>query len=383
MTQRIIIAPDSFKGCLDATAVAAAIARGVARRLAHADIATFPLADGGEGTLACVAHARAAKHRCNAVASADGQPLRAPWLLLDDATAVLETAQVVGLPAAETSAVPPERRSSRGLGELIVQALDAGAGRIIIGLGGSSTNDGGAGLLAALGARLTDAGGEVITPTPQGLEKLARVDFSNLDPRLRSCELIGLSDVSNPLTGDCGATAVYGPQKGVTGDRIAAFDATLACFADACHAALGEDFSVVAGAGAAGGLGFALLCLGAHLAPGADYLIDLTGLTGAIPGSCLVVTGEGRSDVQTLQGKLPAAVARRARAAGVPVVLLAGALDGAAREPLGECFDACFSIAAGPASLDEMCAGTDRLLAFAGAEIAGLMRAFIECGSSD
>lgn len=377
VSYRIIIAPDSFKGCLSAADVADAIARGIRQRLPDAAITTFPLADGGEGTLACVAHARTAVERWNTVAGADDQAIRAPWLLLDDATAVLETAQVAGLPAACIPGfAPPEARSSRGLGEQISRALDAGARRIIIGLGGSSTNDGGAGLLAALGARLTDAGGADIPPTPRGLESLARVDLDTLDPRLRTCELIGLSDVDNPLTGARGATAVYGPQKGIAAADVEALDSILARFAAACERVLGQDFSHETGAGAAGGLGFALLCLGGRLAPGAGFLTDLTGLPDAIPGASLVITGEGRSDTQTLQGQLPAAVARHARAAGVPVVLLAGALDADARESLHTCFDACFSIAAGPAGLDEMCANSDRLLSFAGAEIAGLLRAF-------
>lgn len=372
---KIIIAPDSFKGSLSAPAVADALARGMARRLPRADLVTLPLADGGEGTLDCLARGTKGTRHPKRVAGADDQPLDTSWLALADGTAVLESASVVGLPLLGSDPVSPERRTTRGLGELALAALDRGCRRIAVALGGSSTNDGGAGLLAALGTRFFDAAGQALDASPEALRHLARVDFSHLDPRARRCDWIGLCDVDNPLTGPYGATAVYGPQKGVASDRVQALDAVLARFGRACAGALGRDRSATPGAGAAGGLGFALLCLDARLVPGADYVMDLLDVSDQLQGAALVVTGEGRSDAQTLQGKLPARLAGRARDAGVPVVLASGTIERAARRAMDEVFAACFSIADGPRSLDAMLADTAFLLEATGSSLGGLLAA--------
>lgn len=372
---KIVIAPDSFKGSLSAPAVADALARGVAKRLPRAQIVTCPLADGGEGTLACVSRGVECISHHTQVSGADGQPIRAPWLQLADGSAVLESASVVGLPLLGADAPGPERRTSVGLGELARAALDRDCRCIALALGGSSTNDGGAGLLVGLGARLLDADDRELAATPEALSRLARVDLSGLDERAAHVEWIGLSDVDNPLTGERGATAVYGPQKGVAADEVPALDSALARFARACGDALGRDVADTPGAGAAGGLGYALLCLGGRLVSGADYLIDLIGVSAHLDGAMLLITGEGRSDAQTLQGKLPARLAVRADGAGVPVLLVSGAVDRSAREALDARFAACLSIADGPQPLEAMVRDAEALLMLAGGAVGGLIGA--------
>ncbi len=374
---KILIAPDSFKGSLSAPQVAEALRLGMARRLPDATLVALPLADGGEGTLDCLAGGTHGIRHAVRVSGADGRPIDAALLTLDDGTAVLESANVVGLPLLGDHPSPPSRRSSRGLGELALAALDRGCRRIAVALGGSSTNDGGAGLLTALGARLLDGDDQPLCPIPEDLARLARVDFGGLDPRAAECEWIGLCDVDNPLTGARGATAVYGPQKGVAPDQVGPLDAALARFGEACSVALGRDAAQTPGAGAAGGLGFALLCLNGRLVAGADYLMDLLGIEDHLRDAALVVTGEGRSDGQTLQGKLPARLAARAKHADVPVVLVSGAIDADARFDMDDVFAACFSIADGPRSLEEMLAQTPRLLEATGSSLGGLMAALL------
>jgi len=372
---KIVIAPDSYKGSLSAPRVADALARGLERRLPRATLAVCPLADGGEGTLDCVARGVACQQHHARVTGADGRPVDAPWLRLADGSAVLESASVVGLPLLDRQPPAPAHRTSRGLGELAHAAINAGARRIALGLGGSSTNDGGAGLLVGLGARLLDAGGRELEPVPAELARVTRVDFSNLDHRTRDVEWIGLSDVDNPLTGERGATAVYGPQKGVAASDVPRLDEALRVFARACGAALRRDLAATPGAGAAGGLGYALLCLGGRLVSGGDYLIELVGVAQQLPGATLLITGEGRTDAQTLQGKLPARLGERARRAGVPVVLISGAVDRAARPALDDRFAACLSIADGPLPLEAMVRDAELLLELAGAGLGGLVDA--------
>jgi glycerate kinase len=287
-------------------------------------------------------------------------------------TAVLEAAAVVGLPMA--GAEPVANRSTAGLGELMRHCLDAGHTRFMIGLGGSSTNDGGAGLLVALGARLLDAAGRSVAPTPAGLAGLDRVDFSGLDPRLKHCAITLMTDVQNPLCGALGATAVFGPQKGVLADEVAVFDARLRHFAKLCDAWAGAAISERAGAGSAGGLGYALQLLGAANRSGAEVVAELAGLDAALARADWAITGEGRSDAQTLLGKVPYVVARHARAAGVPVSLLAGSLDGLSG--LSAHFDGCFALPEGPVPLVAAMAEAARLLADRAEQMARLATRF-------
>ena len=260
-------------------------------------------------------------------------------------------------------ATPVESRSTRGVGELIVALLDEGVRRFQIALGGSCTNEGGAGMLEALGVRLLDSSGATVAPLPSALDRIDRVDVSALDPRLAACEIVLLSDVDNPLYGPRGTTRTFGPQKGVTGDDLAKFDAALARFADRVESASGRRVAESLGAGASGGLGFALLTLGGTLRSGAEFVADLVGLDAALQGANWLIAGEGRSDGQTLDGKAPLVAAQRARAAGVPATLLSGAIDAAALPELGRHFAGCFAIAAGPTTLAASMADAGALLA--------------------
>lgn len=364
---RVVLAPDSFKGSLAAADVCAALARGLARAVPELDVRLRPMADGGEGTLDAVlaAMGKAAQRRTVEVRGAGGAPLPAAYGLVahpGGTTAVVEVAQVVGITDAVAMAVPVADRTTAGVGELIAGLLDAGVRRFMMGLGGSSTNDGGSGMLAALGMALVDRDGRPLAGTPGALRRLARVDASSLDPRLADCEFRIMSDVNNPLAGTLGATAIFGPQKGVVPADIAAFDGTLGRFATFAEAAIGRNAAHLPGAGAAGGLGFALQLIGGTFASGAQVVAELIGLDAALADADWVITGEGRSDRQTLLAKAPFVVAQHAAAHGVPVTLVSGAIDPAALSELGLHFAGCFGLPNGPASLAECIADTAALL---------------------
>ena len=371
----VVIAPDSFKGSIPADAAATAIATGLRRVWPDADLRLRPMADGGEGTLDAVL-SRGGTRRTARVAGASGAPLDVGFGLIDnDATAVIEIAQVVGLTDAAVATVPVERRSTRGLGELVRLLLDAGVRNYLVGLGGSSTNDGGAGLLAALGLKLADANGRDVDPTPAGLAALAEVDASVLDSRLAHAHITIMSDVDNPLCGERGATAIFGAQKGVRAEEAAELDARLARFAALTERAVGRDAKDRPGAGAAGGLGFALQLLGGRVRSGAEVIADLLGLDAALQGADWLITGEGRSDRQTLLGKAPFIVARRAAAKGVPATLVSGAVDRDALPELGRVFAGCHSLAFGPATLEDCLANAAQLLADRAEQLALLFAA--------
>jgi len=371
----VVIAPDSFKGSIPADAAARAIATGLRRIWPDADLRLRPMADGGEGTLDAVL-SRGGTRRTARVAGASGAPLDAGFGLIDnDATAVIEIAQVVGLTDAAVAAAPVERRSTRGLGELVRLLLDAGVRNYLVGLGGSSTNDGGAGLLAALGLKLADAKGRDVDPTPAGLAALAEVDASVLDSRLAHAHITIMSDVDNPLCGERGATAIFGAQKGVRAEAAAELDARLARFAALTERAVGRSAKDRAGAGAAGGLGFALQLLGGRVRSGAEVIADLLGLDAALEGADWLITGEGRSDRQTLLGKAPFIAARRAAAKGVPATLVSGAVDRDALPELGRVFAGCHSLAFGPATLEDCLANAAQLLADRAEQLALLFAA--------
>ncbi|MCC7328262.1 MAG: glycerate kinase [Burkholderiales bacterium] len=364
---RIVLAPDSFKGSLTAADVCAALARGFARAVPELELCMRPMADGGEGTLdAVLVAAGAAARRCDVtVRGAGGAPVSASYGLLtqgNDVTAVVEVAQVVGITDPVAMAVPVGERSTHGVGELLRTLLDAGVRRFMIGLGGSSTNDGGAGLLAALGLSLRDCEAATLAPTPSALRRLARVDASALDPRLADCELRIMSDVNNPLSGPQGATAIFGPQKGVTADTVDDIDTTLRRFAELTEAAVGRYLAQQPGAGAAGGLGFALQLLGGTFASGAEVVAGLIGLDAALAEADWAITGEGRSDRQTLLAKAPFVVAQHAAAHGVPVTLVSGAIDPAALPALGAHFAGCFGLPNGPVPLAQSISEAARFL---------------------
>jgi len=341
----ILISPDSFKGTLAALPVAQAIAAGIRQALPQAQIQLLPLADGGEGTLDAVLYATSGERLSAPVSDALGAPIRADYGVIgvgQNAIAVLEAAQVVGLSLAGESDVA--QRSTRGLGELLRHCLDQGLRHFLIGLGGSSTNDGGAGLLAALGVKFLDVAGAAIAPHPQGLTALHHIDWSALDARLAQCNMTLLTDVDNPLCGVDGATAIFGPQKGVPAADVALFDARLQYLAQLGDAWAGRALSQQPGAGAAGGLGYALLLCGAQQRSGAEALCELMQLDAALAQADWVMTGEGQSDAQTLHGKLPWVVAQHARRAQVPALLLSGRVEASSRAALEQVFTACYSL---------------------------------------
>ncbi len=364
---RIVVAPDSFKGSLRAPDVCAALAKGLERASPEFDVVARPMADGGEGTLDAVLAAVGAsgrRHHC-AVRGASGATTEAAYGVLalpEGPTGVLEAAQVVGITDAAGMLAPVGTRTTRGVGELVRALLDQGVRRFMIGLGGSSTNDGGAGMLTALGVSLLDANGREIAPGPEGLATLSRVDAGALDPRLGACEITIMSDVNNPLTGEHGATAIFGPQKGVTQAQYRPFDDAIAQFAARVETAVGRRVSGSPGAGAAGGLGFALQLVGGAFHSGAEVVAGLIGLDSAIADADWAITGEGRSDAQTLLRKAPFVVLERARAHGVPVTLVSGAIDRDASSELGRLFAGCFGLPNGPATLDECVANAPALL---------------------
>ncbi len=317
---RVLVAPDKFKGSLTALEVADAVARGLTAGRPDVEVDRLPVADGGDGTLAA---ALAAGFEAVPVTATGptGEPVETAYARLGD-VAVVEMADVSGLARLPGGRRQPRTATSRGTGELVAAAVAAGARRVVLGIGGSATTDGGAGLLQALGAELLDADGAPVGPGGAALEQLARVDVSGVAAALGGAEVVVACDVDNPLTGPSGAAAVYGPQKGAGPDDVVLLDRCLARLADAVAGATGRDLRDEPGAGAAGGVGFAALAvLGAQLRPGIDLLLDLLGFDRLVAGADLVVVGEGSLDGQSLRGKAPVGVARRARAAGVPAVV--------------------------------------------------------------
>ncbi|MFF9089122.1 glycerate kinase [Streptomyces sp. NPDC014991] len=326
-TRRVLIAADKFKGSLTAVQVAERVTAGLRRVVPDVRAEALPVADGGDGTVDA-AVAAGFERREVRVAGPLGQEVTAAFALRDG-TAVVEMAEASGLQRLPAGVFAPLTASTYGSGELLRAALDAGARTIVFGVGGSATTDGGAGMLSALGARFLTGAGEPVSPGGGGLAGLARADLSGLDPRLASVELVLASDVDNPLTGPQGAPAVYGPQKGATPDDVAALDAALARFAGVLEAEAGPraaEYAAAPGAGAAGGIGYGALLLGARFRPGIEVMLDVLGFAPALERASLVITGEGSLDEQTLHGKAPAGVAAAARAAGRTVVAVCGRL---------------------------------------------------------
>ena len=372
---KLVIAPDSFKESLSAEQVAEAIAAGWRSVYPQADIQLCPMADGGEGTVDAVLAASGGQRRELSVCGPLGLPVQAHWGWLEDGQAVIEMAAASGL-----HWVAPEQRdacitTTRGTGELILAALDAGARRIILGIGGSATNAGGAGLLQALGVRLLNAEGHALAAGGAALADLQRIDLDGLDPRLAQVEILVAADVDNPLCGPRGASHVFGPQKGASPEQVQQLDRALGHFADVMAAALDEDYRDVPGVGAAGGLGFAARAvLGASFRPGIELVAELSGLADAMQGADLVITGEGRLDGQSLHGKTPVGVARVASTAGVPVIALAGSLGEGYQQLYEAGIEAAFSLTPGPISLDRAMADAGQQLQSRATDIARLWR---------
>jgi glycerate kinase len=328
---RVLVAPDKFRGTLTARQAAEAMASGWRRVRPDDELTIVPMADGGEGTLEALVAALNGRTEAVPTTGPMGDPVVAPLGLVgdDDGTlAVVESATASGLALISTARRDPMRATTAGTGELIAAALDRGAGRILVCLGGSATNDGGAGMASALGIRLLDDVGRELPAGGAALLRLARIDASGRDRRLDHVQVRGATDVDNPLTGRMGASAVYGPQKGASRDDVLLLDRALGHLAAVVHRDLGVSPRDEPGAGAAGGLGFGLLAFcGARLRPGVGVVMEAVGLEAKIATTELVLTGEGSLDVQSLNGKVPDGIMRTAGLAGVPVAILCGRAD--------------------------------------------------------
>ncbi|CAM3903095.1 glycerate kinase [Aeromicrobium ponti] len=352
---KIVIAPDSFKESLSALEAANAIERGFKAIFPNAEYRKMPMADGGEGTVQSLVDATNGTIEERTVTGPLGEPVQAFFGIMGDGkTAVIEMAAASGL-----HLVPAEKRnplitSTRGTGELIAAALDLGVKQIIIGIGGSATNDGGAGMVQALGGRLLDETGNDIGPGGGSLAKLVFVDLLELDARLKDVHIEVACDVDNPLTGPRGASAIFGPQKGATPEMVELLDQNLAHFADVVEKSLGKSFRDLDGAGAAGGLGASLLAfLNADLKRGIDIVLNAVNFDAEVQDADLVITGEGRIDSQTIYGKTPIGVAKAAKKYGVSVIGLAGSLSDDSHVVHEHGIDALFSIVPGVIILPE------------------------------
>ena len=365
---RIVVAPDSFKGSVSALGVAQAISRGILQVFPEAAVTQVPIADGGEGTVEALVAATGGTLRHTEVRGPLGVPVMAHWGVAGDgATAFIEMASASGLPLVPTEQRDPRRASTYGTGQLMKAALDAGLRRLVVGIGGSATNDGGTGMARALGVRFLDAQGLDVPEGGGALARLARIDASGLDPRLAEASLLVACDVDNPLCGPRGASAVYGPQKGATPAMVAELDAALEVYAKVATSATGRSVATAPGAGAAGGLGAGLLFFTpAALRPGVEIVLETTGFEALVAGADLVITGEGRTDTQTAMGKAPVGVAAVARRHGVPVLCLSGGLGEGAEAVLAHGIDALAAIVPQPMALEDcMAQGADLLEAAA------------------
>ncbi|GHT00933.1 glycerate kinase [Spirochaetia bacterium] len=363
---KIIVAPDSFKGNMSAPDVCAVIEAGILRADKTASVYKIPLADGGEGTARAVTEAAGGRFIKAAVTGPLGNRIEADFGLIENGrVAVLDLASASGLELLSRDQLNPLKATTYGTGELIKAALDTGAKELIIGIGGSATNDGGIGMISALGFKVLDEKGQVVGQGGEALGKIASVDISGADKRLKDVSIKVACDVTNPLLGPKGASAIFGPQKGATPEMVKVLDAGLAKLGDAwINAGLARDVEQP-GDGAAGGVGAAMrICLGAVMESGAMLVMKYSGFFNHLAGIDLVITGEGMTDGQTSGGKLCSVVARESHKAGIPVALLSGALGGDAPALSGS-FEYAVSIACGQLGLDAMIKDSRRDLGFA------------------
>ncbi|MBL8396602.1 MAG: glycerate kinase [Candidatus Accumulibacter sp.] len=375
---QIIVAPDSYKGCVSAVMVAQAMSCGIRRVFPDAEVRQIPIADGGEGTVDALLAATGGQRRRHLVRGPLGQPVEADWGILGDGrTAVIEMAAASGLTLIDSARRNPLLTSTFGTGQLLSAALDAGLRKIIIGIGGSATNDGGAGMARALGIRFTDDDGNELPEGGGALAKLQQIDLSKLDRRLSTSEIVVACDVDNPLCGPRGASAVFGPQKGATPEMIVELDAALGRYAEVARAATGRDIADVAGGGAAGGLGAGLLLFTpAQLRPGIDLVLDAVDFVNVVKDATFVITGEGHTDFQTVFGKAPIGVAKVAKRHGVPVFCLSGGLGlgRGADEVLSHGIDAVLSICDRPMTLEDGMRDANALIENAAARLCRIIR---------
>ncbi len=350
---KIVVAPDSFKGSLSAEEVGKTIKKGILHEFPTAKVTIIPMADGGEGTLeALIFSTKGVIINLEATGIFFEKKPVSYGILGDEKTVIIEIAKIVGLANVPNKKKNPLITTTYGIGETILNALDNGYRKFIIGLGGSATNDGGIGMLKALGGEFLDKSNLPVVPIGSALREIEYVDLSNIDSRIYQSEIIIASDVNNPLCGKEGASYVFGPQKGASLEQVKELDEGLNNFGKLIEQHLNKNLINIPGAGAAGGLGFALLAIGAKIQSGAKIVAEMSGLEKEIAGAQWVITGEGRSDYQTIYGKAPIFVAEIARKHNVKAILLSGSL-GEGFERLYDYFVSLHSIVREPTTLDD------------------------------
>ncbi len=381
---RIVLAPDSYKGSLSAVAVATAMEQGILSIWPQAAIKKVPIADGGEGTVAALVTATGGRIIYERVMGPLGETVEAYWGILGDhKTAVIEMAAASGLPLVPMEKRDPSIATTYGTGQLIKAALDQGIRTLIIGIGGSATNDGGAGMAQALGVKLLDEAGKELPLGGAALAKLASIDLSGIDPQVADATFLVACDVTNPLCGPQGASAVYGPQKGATPEMVTELDLALARYAAIAKVATGKDVASYPGAGAAGGLGAGLLLFTkAELKPGVQIVLEAAGFEHLVKQADLVITGEGATDFQTAFGKAPVGVAKIAQQYQVPVICLSGGLGHGCEDILQQGVTAFMSIVPQPMTLEECMADAPNLLQAATARLCRLLSVGLQLGCS-
>jgi glycerate kinase len=369
-----ILASDSYKGSATSQEVESSIAEGIRSLLPDATIYSYPVADGGEGTVAALVAAGKGTLRTRPVHGPLGDMAEASYAVLEDGSALIECAAASGITLTHQTEDEALRASTYGTGELIRDALDEGCRHILVGLGGSATTDGGAGMAEALGVRFLDSAGQSIGSGIAGLEELAEVDLSGIDPRLAACTFEALSDVQNPLAGPDGAVFVYGPQKGLPAARLSELDRTLERYGELVSKAVGSDISCLPGAGAAGGLGAGLAAFcAAKIRSGIDAVLDALSFDEHLGEADLVVTGEGRMDAQTAKGKAPVGIARRAARYGVPVAAIVGSCADDIEAVHEAGIDIVLSCVMAPSTLEECIEKTPDALSRAGRRLARIV----------
>ncbi|MBM7571659.1 glycerate kinase [Aquibacillus albus] len=373
----IVIAPDSFKGSLSALNAGTMMRKAFEDEWDGFNIRVIPMADGGEGTLDTLVYSTNGKQIEVEATGPLGEKIKTVYGMLGDMnTAVIEMANIAGLPMVPKDKLNPLNTTSYGIGEVILDAADKGCRRFIVGLGGSATNDGGLGMLQALGVTFLDENNEVIEPYGHSVGKVRKVDFSTMKSIIKDCYFQIASDVDNPLCGPKGASYIFGPQKGADKQMVEELDQALKSYGEVIEQTLNKNVLNLGGAGAAGGLGFAFLLLNSKLESGAKLVAEFSNLAEAIHKADWVLTGEGQSDYQTLYGKVPSYVAKVAKQYNVNTSLVSGSL-GKGFEKLYEDFISCHSITKGPMRLEECMIRAGELLYSETKNIARLLRAKI------
>ena len=365
--KKVVLAPQGFKESLTGMEIAEAMSIGVKRVWPDVETVLIPVADGGDGTLQALVDSSDGEVRVSRVEDAIGREIEADWGALGNGTtAVIEVANAVGLARLTSEERDVRNASTRGVGQLFIEALDAGFTDFIIGVGGSATNDGGAGMIQAMGGKLTDSNGKDIDPGGVALANLTHIDISGLDPRMADANVVVACDVNNPLCGARGASAIFGPQKGASSDDVQELDAALANYAEVISKDLNTDVADIPGAGASGGLGAGLMgFFDARLRLGADIVLEAVSLEKHLVDADLVIVGEGQFDRSTVFNKSPVAVAQRAKIKGIPVIGIAGSLGAGFAEVHDHGIDAVFSLVSRPMSLKAAMDDTKRLVAIA------------------